>query len=965
MYGNSSCLFYRCLYKILWPKEIFQYFYFRSNHSTQTCMKRTHLTLLLLLFTYLISCSSPDRLDMQSRDWLIDGSQYRATVDKSEDGKELVLSNGLLERRFRLSPNFATVGLNNLVTGETYLRSVLPEAKITLDSEEFSIGGLVGQPIQNYLLEEWKDSLLNDKAAFQFDGYEIKDISPRMAWKKRPKWMSTDAVWPPKGKELAITFTSPTNRNKVTARNVVYSDDFSKLDSGWKLFASGSNSRNSFINEGKPGEIMADEQAAVFAERPFPAGAYGAIVKINPGTDRSSSWGSGLALVFADKTVKINLRPGKGNLGFWDGNTEQELGEIDGGKAYYLQLELRENRVIGSISEDGMTWEELADVPLSSRPTAVRVGKTDSFGGNTDGTELGNTERGKVEYVEFFGKSLQQEGSTSVGTGAQVTVHYELYDGLPLMSKWITFNNRSEKAVMVDKFVSEVLAVVEGESSVEGEERWELPNIHVETDFAFGSMGNRESNKSAVHWKSDPTYTSQVNYALETPVLLEVHPSYGPAQEVPAGGTFESFRTWELFFDSYNKERKGLTTRKMYRTVSPWVTENPILMHVRNADPESVKLAIDQSAEVGFEMVIMTFGSGFNMETGDTAYYRKMEELANYAHEKGIALGGYSLLASRSISEEHDIINPATGKTGGIAKYGNSPCLASEWGIEYFRRIKEMYTATGLDIIEHDGNYPGDICASHDHPGHRGLEDSQWNQHRIISDLYAWCRSEGIYLNVPDWYFMNGSSKIAMGYREVNWSLPRAQQEIIERQNIYDGTWTKTPSMGWMFVPLTEYQGGGAAATIEPLQEHLDHYSKRMANLFGAGVQACYRGPRLYDSDTTKKMVEQWVSFYKTHREILDSDIIHLRRPDGRDWDGLLHVNPQGEEKGFLMLYNPLERDIMRTIAVPVYYTGLGDKLTLTNGDGESRTLAISRDYTIDLEVTIPAKGHAYYILTN
>ena len=546
-----------------------------------------------------------------------------------------------------------------------------------------------------------------------------------------------------------------------------------------------------------------------------------------------------------------------------------------------------------------------------------------------------------------------------------MTVHYELYDGLPLMSKWITFENKSEKTIKVDRFVSEVLAVVEGESSVEGEERWELPNIHVETDFAFGSMGNRESNKSTVHWKKDPSYTSQVNYALETPTLLEIHPSYGPAQEVAAGSTFESFRTWELFFDSFDKERKGLSIRKMYRTVSPWVTENPILMHVRKADPESVKLAIDQSAEVGFEMVIMTFGSGFDMETGDTAYYRKMEALANYAHEKGIALGGYSLLASRSISEEHDIINPATGKPGGIAKYGNSPCLASEWGMEYFRRIREMYEATGLDIIEHDGNYPGDICASHNHPGHKGLEDSQWNQHRIISDLYAWCRSEGIYLNVPDWYFMNGSSKIAMGYREVNWSLPRAQQEIIERQNIYDGTWTKTPSMGWMFVPLTEYQGGGAAATIEPLEEHLEHYSQRMANLFGAGVQACYRGPRLYDTDSTKRMVEQWVSFYKAHREILDSDIIHLRRPDGRDWDGLLHVNPKGVEKGFLMLYNPLEKSITRNITVPVYYTGLGEKLMLTTSDGKNHNLTISRDYTVELEVTIPAKGHTYAILTN
>ena len=108
---------------------------------------------------------------------------------------------------------------------------------------------------------------------------------------------------------------------------------------------------------------------------------------------------------------------------------------------------------------------------------------------------------------------------------------------------------------------------------------------------------------------------------------------------------------------------------------------------------------------------------------------------------------------------------------------------------------------------------------------------------------------------MPDWYIMNGSSKTAMGYKEGNWGLPRAEQEIIERQNIYDSTWEKTSSMGWMFVPLTSYNGG-PASTIEPLKDHLPHYEARLADLFGAGVQACYRGPRIYD---TEEEPRSWV----------------------------------------------------------------------------------------------------------
>ncbi|WP_423126987.1 hypothetical protein [Gaoshiqia sp. Z1-71] len=907
-------------------------------------------------------CQSEMEMGKQQSDWLINGSRFVAKVSASDDGKELVLHNGLIERKFRVEPNFACISIRNLVTGENYLRSVRPEAQITLDGFSYNIGGLLGQPVHNYLLPEWIENLTNDEEAFQFTGYAIGDIKPRFGWKIRKEWLSGEVQWPAPGKELVVDFHAPVAIRKDDERQIIYTDDFSKLDQGWIVHASNSHERNSFINEGKPGQIMAHENSAVFAERPFPEGARVVQGIFNPGTDRSASWGSGITLVYGHKNIKLNLKPRRGRFGIWNGSEESEAGQLKDGAEYHLRMIMHNNHVWCEGSEDGKNWQELAKIYSPEIPVAVRIGKTDPSGGNTDAGNSGNLERSQIRHFTILGEPVEKQEAAGI-KGIVVKVHYEIYDGLPLISKWITVENSMGNPVMLNSFTSEIIAAVEGESSVEGEPVWELPNIHVETDFAFSGMSNRRTSSSTVHWVSDPLYSTQVHYPRQTPCLLEVRPSLGPAQEIKPAGVFQSFRVWELFFDSHDKERKGLSQRKMYRTISPWVTENPILMHVRQADPESVKLAIDQCAEVGFEMVIMTFGSGFNMESGDPVYYQKMKELAGYAHDRGIALGGYSLLASRAISEKDDVINPATGKRGGIAQFGNSPCLGSEWGIEYFRKIKEMYEVTGLDIIEHDGSYPGDVCGSTSHPGHRGPEDSQWNQFRTISDFYRWCREQGIYLNIPDWYYLNGASKCAMGYRETNWSLPRAQQEIIERQNIYDGTWTKTPSMGWMFVPLTEYQGGGAAATIEPLNQHLEHYAQRMANLFGAGVQACYRGPRLYDTDETKAVVQHWVDFYKKHRQVLDADIIHLRRPDGQDWDGLLHVNPMGAEKGFIMLYNPLNEEIIRNINVPIYYTGLSSKVNVTSSQGITKTYRISRDYEIPLQVNIPARGYTYYIL--
>lgn len=365
------------------------------------------------------------------------------------------------------------------------------------------------------------------------------------------------------------------------------------------------------------------------------------------------------------------------------------------------------------------------------------------------------------------------------------------------------------------------------------------------------------------------------------------------------------------------------------------------------------------SVDVGFEMVILSFGSGLNMEDTSAANTVKYKALVDYAHSKGIELGGYSLFSSRHIDAANDVINPKTGKPGG-AIFGNAPCLGSEWGLDYIKKLKTFIAKTGFDILENDGPYPGDICASTKHPGHEGLLDSQWKQWWDEVTFYRWLRENGIYLNAPDWYYLNGSSKTGMGYRETNWSLSRAQQIIIERQNIYDGTWKKTPSMGWMFVPLVQYHGGGAAATIEPLHEPLDAYKTHLVQNFGSGVQACYRGPRLYDTPETEAMVKGVVQWYKKYRDILNSDIIHLRRADGRDWDGIMHVNPELKEKGLAMLYNPLDTAITRTIKLPLYYTGLTSVAKIRVEEGELKEYKLNRDYSVDVTVEIPAHGNIW-----
>ncbi|MCA8964663.1 MAG: alpha-galactosidase [Planctomycetes bacterium] len=548
----------------------------------------------------------------------------------------------------------------------------------------------------------------------------------------------------------------------------------------------------------------------------------------------------------------------------------------------------------------------------------------------------------------------------------EVTVHVELYDGLPLIGHWFELKNLTEAPLGLETFTSLRLPVVEAESRVEPERLGvRLPNLYVETDYSFHAMTGADGSSHCVRWLPDPSYETQVNYQKQTLCLLEVKPDVGPAQTVAPGAKFTTFHTWVLAPDREDRQRQSMAQRRMYRVLAPWSTENPLMMHVRSAEPAAVKLAIDQCVEVGFEMVILTFGSGFDVEDDSQENLDRWKAMAEYAHRRGIQIGGYSLLSSRKIEPETDnCINVDTGKPGGQV-FGHAPALASAWGQRYFAKLRRFYEYTGFDLLEHDGSYPGDFDAMARPPLQKGYADSRWVQFGIIRDFYRWCRARGIYLNVPDWYFLQGSSKTGMGYRETNWSLPRDLQVLHARQNLFDGTREKNASMGWMFVPLTEYHGGGAAATIEPLAEHLGHYGRMLASNLGYGAQACWRGPRLYDTPLTRDLVERQVAWFKRYRHILQADVIHTssRRADGRDLDWVLHADPFCDPPAMLVVYNPLGEPRKRTIRLDLYHAGLVGEAVAHEVSGDKVRVPLDRLSRGELQVEVPAGECVWYAL--
>src|ERR1041385_47210 len=323
-------------------------------------------------------------------DWLVRTTIEPAGVYKTDDGKEIILYNGLIKRSFRIQPNVACIDFVNLASGEQMLRAVEPEARLTINGKPVNVGGLYGQKQKAYLLKEWVDDLKAHEQDFQFKGFTVSStIRPYVKWNAR-LWASNKQL--PTGKTLTFIYS---------------------------------------------------------------------------GTDQ-----------LKDLVVKVN---------------------------------------------------------------------------------------------------------------------YEIYDGSPLICKWLSVENRSKESIRIDQAVNEILATPEEESAVVGKvDQMKAPHgIYIESNYAFNNAMKADLSDQTTHWKADSTYTSQVNYDYNTPCLLEVYPSFGIGLKLQPGETFNSIRTNELLLDNYDRERNGLAQRKMYRTIAPWTTENPIFMHLVSSDPEKVKSCID------------------------------------------------------------------------------------------------------------------------------------------------------------------------------------------------------------------------------------------------------------------------------------------------------------------------------------------------------------------------------------
>jgi hypothetical protein len=432
------------------------------------------------------------------------------------------------------------------------------------------------------------------------------------------------------------------------------------------------------------------------------------------------------------------------------------------------------------------------------------------------------------------------------------------------------------------------------------------------------------------------------------------------------GVGFVSFRAIELWSDSDNAERIGLGRRAMTRMLAPQSTEAPFTFHTGTVEASTFRAAVDQLTAVGgFDLIMMSFGSGFVMEDVTQLNMEQIGALIAYARSKGLEVGGYDLIAEKppTVAElSVAVIDPATNEPTGAL------CFASSWRRGLTHDVLAWIQNASLTAIETDGPFGGAVCGSHSHD-HYDAHDSVHLQQKGQAEFYATMRANGIYVNAPDDYlFEGGANKVCGGYTMFSSTQSHWEMLQIQRVQMYDALYVETPTMAWMLAPLDPYGGGGGNG-LEPLSQNIEAYNWTLASYLGYGLSGtCFRGHRIYNTPEVAAMVKTWTSFWMQYRQILTRDVIHVKRPDYQSIDAIMHVesNRSAAVCALVMVYNPTSEQRSTELSLDMWYTGEAEAVTVAEQGWAhaASSMPIARDFTISLPTTLPAMGITYFVVT-
>lgn len=565
------------------------------------------------------------------------------------------------------------------------------------------------------------------------------------------------------------------------------------------------------------------------------------------------------------------------------------------------------------------------------------------------------------------------------------TVNYELYDGVPVLTKWVEVRNGDTSSGAPVPLLSQVIL-----------ERLHVPwnlrsRLHAETAY-MPHQGERNSMEDAGWFPASGGYAANFTSLTSQPfsmwtydeelmgpwgedgaleywydmglneTLLEVKYPFGPGLTLnttlpPCFGSFDTFRVYESLHDSDDLERQSLTRRKLLRATAPATTTDMGPAIMVGGDSAAIRGAADTIGPLGFRM-LHTSVDPFNF---DPAYIARVAADVAYGHAKGLILGFYVLLQNPpGLGPSEEVINPDTGGGEGIA------CFATVFHETFRNNLLKFVQATGFDFMDTDGPYEQAPCGSHTHEHHRDLLDSQVAQ---FHDNVAWYQTlwsapnplslagVGVMISCPDPYEQAaGTTMQPIGYTDAWGGVgDRWEWLVTGRVYIHDGTLWKPPTNGAINMDMNR---AGSMTSVDDLA-FLD---AGLAQFLGVAGRSFQYGA-LYLNAASQALWVKWSGWLQQYRSILAADIIHIRKPDGRSWDAMMHADPtagEGEPKGFALFFNPTNRTIAIDFGLSVYYCGFVPGASVSMQWMNGTTLSVQQDPFFNLPVSIVLGPRGY-----
>jgi hypothetical protein len=369
--------------------------------------------------------------------------------------------------------------------------------------------------------------------------------------------------------------------------------------------------------------------------------------------------------------------------------------------------------------------------------------------------------------------------------GVDVAVHYELYDGLPVIKKWVTVSVAAPAApVLVDDLFMEHLRAPnfapEMISVLQIQPNNPTPfNQQIVPDPALSFPGRTQQL-----WYFDDAWDAccdtelHVSYSYYTRLKVGYGPDVtfggptGPGVLVSAGDAapFESIPVRLLFHDTTDWERQGLGTRRMQQFLAPQLQESPLYTMINDiSSTEAFHLAISQAAAAGLELVVVGYGAnGYcgmcPQQTQNATWVAWFKSNVDFARSLGISVTAYTLMQMNGWGEDvpaAEQVLQRDGTRGGIA------CFATDFHAAYRKSVLDFVVATGMVGVETDGQYEnaycGDDTGDHHHSGGAG----SWHaQVQATAGFNTALKAIGGYQTGADAYWWSGANKWnhAVGY---------------------------------------------------------------------------------------------------------------------------------------------------------------------------------------------------------